>query len=95
MFAGSVCASRSSRSISGSRSRLPIESAERFASTRWPLGGQADCLDDHPAIDLADQPVLLGDRQKAPGQDDLAARPDHPQQQLLARLAAAEGNDRL
>ena len=69
--------------------------AERFSSTRSPLGGEADCLTDDPTVDFSYQSVLLSDRQKASGRDNLAASSHHSQQQLLTWLATAEGNDRL
>ena len=75
---------------------MPIEAAERFASITRPSGGrESDGLGDDPPVDLADQPVLLGYRQEAAGQDDFVVAPDHPQQQLLAGPAAGEGHDGL
>ena len=70
--------------MNGSRSDVRSSAAERFASNAPPDGGESGGLGDDPAVDLADQPVLLRHRQEAAGQDDFAVAPDHPQEQLLA-----------
>ena len=52
-------------------------------------------LADHPAVDLGDHPVLLGDREEAGRGNDLAVAADEAQQQLLAWAAAIERDDGL
>ena len=42
------------------------------------LGGEAGGLAYHPAVDLRDEPELLGCRQEAIGQHDVAVGAHHP-----------------
>ncbi len=58
--------------------------------------GDAEPAAQHPAVDLDDHAVLLGDGEETAGRDDLAARIDHAQQQLvMGDRARLQVHDRL
>ena len=87
---------RAPRSISSIRPTSPIDVPDRLTCTLIPPAADSGAAGDHPAIDVADHPGLLGRGQELPRRDERTVGAAHARKEpALDHLAGRHLDDRL